>query len=398
MKRKNSIAVPILLIVIGILFIVGGLLIPLISENDKEVRSDLYVVPGTVEGTYGIARSDGTMLAQAMYTKIAMGDNIIYLKDTKASYLYNLENNTQAKLDGNETDIIFPKDKEGTYIGKYILKYGADESSAVYRVVDSKGEKVLDKDYASISEVYVAIGANLVDSAKGVEKSVLGADKTLVKALNYLTEDGKYQYIVKNNATQNTMYGIVDETGKIIVPLEYTIIETQEGKNSAVTAKKNNKLYVIPASGTPIEIATDFEADITGEGYIIQKRGSTANKLYNLKGEVVIDQIFDYPITAVTLNSKTTSYLLIENGTTGKWKMYDLEDTQKSVKEYSNINTEYLKDKKLGETSTSFIYVKNSANYVVDLETFSEYKLKIATPITAPLEPGYKVGNVEEQQ
>ena len=398
MKRKNSIAVPILLIVIGILFIVGGLLIPLIAGNNKETRTDLYVAPGATEGTYGIARADGTMLAQAIYTKIAMGDNIIYLKDTTASYLYNIEDNTQVKLDGNETDITFPKDKEGIYLDKYILKYGADESSALYRVVDSTGKKVLDKDYASISEVYVAIGANLADSEKNIEKSVLGTDKTLVKALNYLTEDGKYQYIVKNNATQNAMYGIIDETGKIIVPLEYTIIETQEGKNSAVTAKKDNKLYVIPASGTPIEIATDFEADITGEGYIVQKRGSTANKLYNLKGEVVIDKIFDYPITAVTLNSKTTSYLFIENETTGKWKMYDLEDTQKPVREYSNINTEYLKDKKLGETSTSFIYVKDTANYVVNLETFSEYKLKIATSITAPLEPGYKVGNAEEQQ
>lgn len=376
-------------LIIGILFIIGGLLIPILSGNKKEIRSDLYVVAG-LEGKYGIAKSDGSMLAQAIYTNIIMGKDVIYLKDTLKSYLYNLKDNTSIALDGMESDIIFPKNKDGEYIDKYILRFGTDEKSSIYRVINVKGEKTEGKDYSSIYEAYVAIGAKLLDSTKDLDINILGKDKTLVKILDYLTEDGKYQYIVKQTLSQTGMYGIIDETGKEIVPLEYTTIEQSEGNNSAVIAKKSDKIFVIPASGKAVAIESGFEADIKGEGYIIQKRGNTGNKLYNLKGEVVIDKIFSYPLETLTLNTALTSYLFVKDEKT-TWTMYDLKDPKKATKQYSNLNTEYLKEKTLGEISKSFIYVLTGVNYVVDLETFSSYKLGIATAIKAPLEPGYRL-------
>lgn len=388
MKKEKSIAGAVVVIILGILLIISGLLIPMLTGDKKEVRSDLYIIGGA-EGKYGIAKADGSIIAEVVYNNIIMGKDVIYLKNDTKSYLYDLKENTKTVLDGMESDIIFPKSKEGEYIDKYILRFGTDESSSVYRIINIKGEKVFDKDYSNIYEAYLAAGAKIIDSTKDLDSSILGKDKSLVKKLEYLTLDGKYQYIVKYNTVQNGMYGIIDETGKEIAPFEYTTIENGESKNLAVIAKKADKTYVIPVSGKPIEIESGFEADINGEGYIIQKRGTTANKIYNLKGEVVIDKIFNYPIETVTLNSKTTTYLFIKDEKTTKWKMYDLNDVQKPVKEYTNINTEYLKEKKLGDVSTSFIYAAGGINYVVDLETFNTYKLGIATTIKAPLEPGY---------
>lgn len=395
MKKQKSIAGAVAFIIIGILLIVGGITISMLGEKKKEVRSDLYVVAG-LEGKYGIARANGTMLAEAVYTKISMGKDVIYLKSDSKSFLYNLKDNTSVALDGMESDVIFPKDKAGEYIDKYILKFGAEENSSIYRVINIKGEKVLDKDYASIYEAYAAIQAKIIDPTRDIDKAILGTNKTLVKTLEYLTQEGKYQYIVKSNVGQSGLYGIIDETGKEIVPFEYTIIESVDGKNTAVTAKKDNKVFVIPQSGKAIAIDSGFEADIKEEGYIIQKKGSTANKLYNLKGEVVIDKMFSYPIQTLTLNSKTTSYLFIKDEKTLVWTMYDLKDIQKPVKTYSNINTDYLKEKKAGEISTSFIFVNAGANYVVNLETFVAYKLGITTPIVAAIEPGYILGTVKK--
>ncbi len=398
MKKKNSVAGAVVFIVIGIMLIIGGILIAMIDGDGKlneESRKDLYII-ASVDGKYGIARADGTMLANTIYSKISMGKDVIYLKDEQNSYLYNLKDGTTSELGGIETDIVFPKDKDGEYIDKYILKFGAEESSSIYRVVDIKGVKTLDKDFASIYEAYVNIGAKLIQNVVDIDKEVLGPDRSLVKTLNYLTEEGKYQYIVKSAIGQSSVYGIIDEDGNEIVPFIYETIEIQEGYNTAVVAKKNEKIFVIARSGKVIEIEPGFEADIKGEGYIVQKKGITANKLYNLEGQVVIDNIFNYPIQTITLNSKTTSYLFVNDEKTGKWTMYDLGNLENETKTYSNINLDYLNYKNPGEVSDSFIYIKDGFNYVVDLETFSEYKLGIATNIIAPLQPGYKIDNVQK--
>lgn len=390
MKKNKSIAGAVVIIVIGLLLIIAGLLIPLLETKKVVDRKDLYVVAG-VEKKYGIAKADGSMLVNAVYVKILVGKDIAYLKSDTNSYLYNLKDYTSVTLDGMESDVIFPKDKDGNYIDKYILQFGTDEKNSIYRVVDSKGKKVLDKDYASIYEAYIPINASLSSDSKYIDQAVIGKDNTLIKQLHYLTEDSKYQCVIKTGEGLNVKYGIIDEAGKQIVPLEYTSIETDGEINPVVIAKKENKIFVIPSSGTPIEIEQGFEVDIKGEGYIVQKRGSTANKLYNLKGEAILDKIFNLPIQAITLNSKTTSYLFIDDGK-DTWSMYDLKDLKKPVKKYTKVNSEYIKNKKPGEISTSFIYVKGGVNYMVDLETFEEYKLGIASAIIAPLEPGYVLG------
>lgn len=386
MQKKKSNAGAIAFLVIGILFIVGGISLSMLAKDKVARRTDLYVVKGAEE-TYGIAKASGEMLADTIYTKIIMGQDVVYLKSYSGSLLYDLKTGSKTTLDGMESSVIFPKNKEGEYIDKYILIYGSNEN--VYRSINIKGDKMLDKDYSSLSEICTAIGAKEEVPVQQIAKEVLLENRSVVKSLEYLTEKNRYQYIVKEDTKQPQLYGVMDEDGKIIIPFEYNKIETGEGKNTAVRGIKDDKTFVIPNSTIPVAIDSGFEADIDGEGFIVQKKGNTGNKIYNLKGEIIIDKIFSYPITTITLNSKTSSYLFIKQGETTNWLMYNLNDVKKSVKTFSNINTAYLKGKELSEISTSFVFTSGGANYVVDLETFSTYKLGITTVIVAPLEPGY---------
>lgn len=387
MHKTKNITPAVVVILIGIVCIGAGIAILIMGKTVVTTRTEMYVVAG-LEGKYGVYTAEGKVVVQPIYTNIIAGKDVMYLRSDSGSMLYNPETKTKVQLNGSETNIVFPKNKDGEYIDKYILKYGTGEQGEIYRIIDTKGERISSKDYTSLLEAGNSIGA-ITDNLENVvfDDIILGGNK-VVNILPYVTLEGKDQYIVKDEKEPDNFYGIMDENSKVIASIEYNSIEIGKGKNTAVIAKKDDRVFVIPVSGVPVEIDMGFEADIENEGYIIQKKGATANKLYNLKGEALIDDIFDYPIETITINSKTTSYLFIKAGE-ATWAMYDLEDVKTPPRRYSNINIDCFKNKKLSETSTSFMYKKLGANYVVDLDTFSEFKLGIEGAVVALLEPGY---------
>lgn len=401
MVNKNTI-IAIILIMIALTLIGLGVVIALKdlgnSPIDEKAAERLFVIQAN--SSYGVMTANGTVIAQPQFTKISRINNIIYLKSQNSSCLYNLTTKETIMLDGFENDIKYIKTETG-FSNKYILQYGATESDAIYRIIDEKGEKVTDKDFASISSIYSYL--DIIEPSNFTPKTVesTALSKSDVSAtLTYPSADGNSQYIIKETENGLTKYGIVDENNKQIVEPVFDKIEQIKDSNKACKATKGDLEYIILDNGTTIETQSGFEFDYSDDGYVIQKRGTTGNKIYNLNGDVIVDRIFTYPAQIVTLNSANAKYLLMQDEKTGLWSIYNMDTAEKLNAEFSNIVTGYLEEKDINVVNTSFMY-KNATSLIgVDLTTFDTFNINIPYTVVAPLESGstMDIGDVAEQQ
>lgn len=389
MANKNTI-IAIILIMIALTLIGLGIVIALkdlgTAPIDEKSSERFFIIEANA--SYGVMDANGTIIAQPQFSKISRINNILYLKSEAASYLYNLTTKETITLDGFENDIKYIKTDSG-FSNKYILQYGATESDAIYRIIDEKGVKITDKDFASISSIYSYL--ELTEPNKFTPKTVenTALSKTdIVATLTYPSPDGNSQYIIKKAEDKTTKYGIVDENNKQIVEPIFDKIEQIKNSNKACMATKGNLEYVILDNGTTIETESGFEFDYSDDGYVIQKRGTTGNKIYNLEGDVILDRIFTYPAQIVTLNSANAKYLLIQDEKTGLWHMYNMDTAEKLNAEFSNLITDYLVEKDVNIINTSFMY-KNATSLVgVDLSSFETFNINIPYAVVAPLESG----------
>ena len=340
MVNKNTI-IAIILIMVAVTLIGLGVVIAIKefqaqanAGNDSIER--IYLVQAN--GAFGVMSASGKTIAKPQYTKIARINDMLYLKSTNASYLYNLTTGKSVTLDGVETDILYIQGNDGL-LDKYILQYGETDSDAIYRIIDASGEKVSTKDFASVDAVYNFL--ELTPISNFIPKDVLSTslNKTdVVATLSYPTTDGKSQYIVKSG----DKFGIVDENNTPVVETTFDKIDQIKNSSKACTAIKGDSNYLILDNGNSIATESGFEFDYNGTGYVIQKRGATGNKIYNLNGEVVVDKIFSYPTKLVTLNGTNANYLLLQDDKSGLWSIYNIDTTEKLQAEYSNLVVDYL--------------------------------------------------------
>ena len=400
MVNKNTI-IAIILIMVAITLIGLGIVIaikdlkPTNTGNNDSIER-LYIIEAN--GALGVMNASGKTIANPQFTKVVRINNMLYLKAENISYLYNLINGETITLDGVENDFIYIKDSDG-FIDKYILQYGASESDAIYRLIDATGKKSTEKDFASINAVYSFLEIPSPDTfvAKDVADTSLNkAD--VVQTLTYPTKEGKSQYIIKSNNSGNTKYGIVDEDNIQIVETTFDKIEQIKDSNKACMAVKDDLNYVILDNGTSIETEEGFEFEYSDEGYVIQKRGTTGNKIYNLNGDVIIDKIFTYPTTLVTLNGANADYLLMQDTKTGLWNMYNMDTAQKLDAEFSNLVTDYFEKKDPNIINTSFMYKSNTSLVGVDLSNFETFNISIPYTVVAPLESGLKMDIADRPQ
>jgi len=401
MVNKNTI-IAIVLIIIAITLIGLGVVMALkdlnINPTQEDATERLFIVEAN--SAYGVMDANGKIIAQPQFSKVARINNILYLKSETASYLYNLTTKETITLDGYENDILYIKSENG-FLDKYILQYGATDSDAIYRIIDATGNKVTNNDFASVSAIYSFLELTEPNNFTPKDVTITTLDKAnVVATLTYPSKDGKSQYIVKQTDDGITKYGIVDENNKQIVEPVFDKIEQIKNSNKACMASKDNLEYVILDNGTTIETETGFEFDYSEDGYVIQKRGTTANKIYNLNGDIIVDKIFTYPAKIVTLNSANAKYLLMQDEKTGLWNMYNMDTAEQLDAQFSNLVVDYLYEKDTNVTNTSFMY-KNATSLVgVDLATFETFNINIVYSVVAPLESGLKMNiadKVEQQ-
>lgn len=392
MVNKNTI-IAIILIMIAITLIGLGVVIAIKDMTPQDTSEDLverlYIVQAN--NAYGVMTSTGKIVAQPQFSKIARINDILYLKANNTSYLYNLLTKETITLDGVESDILYIKGDTG-FLDKYILQYGNTSTDAIYRIIDNTGKKVTDKDFASIEAIYSFLELTAPDNFSPKDAKTTSLNTADISAtLSYPTQDGKSQYIIKKVDNGTTKYGIVDENNKQIVEPVFDKIEQIKDSNKACTAVKGTLNYVILDNGTSIETEQGFEFDYSEDGYVIQKRGTTGNKIYNLDGDVIVDKIFTYPAKIVTLNSSNAKYLLMQDEKTNLWSMYNMDTAQKLDAEFSNLVVDYLYEKDTNVINTSFMYKTATSLIGVDLSTFTTFNINIVYSVVSPLESGSKV-------
>lgn len=392
MVNKNTI-IAIILIMIAITLIGLGVVIAIKDMTPQDTSEDLverlYIVQAN--NAYGVMTSTGKIVAQPQFSKIARINDILYLKANNTSYLYNLLTKETITLDGVESDILYIKGDNG-FLDKYILQYGNTSTDAIYRIIDNTGKKVTDKDFASIEAIYSFLELTAPDNFSPKDAKTTSLNTADISAtLTYPTQDGKSQYIIKKVDNGTTKYGIVDENNKQIVEPVFDKIEQIKDSNKACTAIKGTLNYVILDNGTSIETEQGFEFDYSEDGYVIQKRGTTGNKIYNLDGDVIVDKIFTYPAKIVTLNSSNAKYLLMQDEKTNLWSMYNMDTAQKLDAEFSNLVVDYLYEKDTNVINTSFMYKTATSLIGVDLSTFTTFNINIVYSVVSPLESGSKV-------
>lgn len=392
MVNKNTI-IAIILIMIAITLIGLGVVIAIKDMTPQDTSEDLverlYIVQAN--NAYGVMTSTGKIVAQPQFSKIARINDILYLKANNTSYLYNLLTKETITLDGVESDILYIKGDNG-FLDKYILQYGNTSTDAIYRIIDNTGKKVTDKDFASIEAIYSFLELTAPDNFSPKDAKTTSLNTADISAtLSYPTQYGKSQYIIKKVDNGTTKYGIVDENNKQIVEPVFDKIEQIKDSNKACTAVKGTLNYVILDNGTSIETEQGFEFDYSEDGYVIQKRGTTGNKIYNLDGDVIVDKIFTYPAKIVILNSSNAKYLLMQDEKTNLWSMYNMDTAQKLDAEFSNLVVDYLYEKDSNVINTSFMYKTATSLVGVDLSTFTTFNINIVYSVVSPLESGSKV-------
>lgn len=403
MINFKTILAIIILIIGGTLISFGVYIVMTEGKNTAIINEELYVI--ATETGYGVANSKGKKIIAPKYREIARVGESIYVKGANnKSYLYDIESKKYHELNGLETNIYQVEDSDGNILDQYILKYGIDPKNNIYRVIDSEGIKVSEKDYSNILEAYEEIGGippayvmQHIKKETTTKPVIEGA--TIVTELLYRTDSGDKQYIVKLKK-EGTLeeYCIMDSEGSELSD-KYDKMTTIPNSSEGVLAQNTEGSFVILKDGKTIEIENGFEVEVGKNGYIIQKKGDIATKIYNRDGQVIIEQIMKYPLNIASFNNGENKYLAIQNDKTKLWSIYDIEACEKQEKEYANLQIAYLQsvgeknpvDSRNIAQNTSFIYITNNKIKGVRLEDFKEFNIKIKAKVIAPLDKGFKI-------
>ena len=378
--------VSVVIILIAILMIIyrtpsnGG------KNNSQTEQNNLYFVTENEETGYGISKTDGSVLLKPEYSQIARVDDSVYLKAKNDSYLFFLSDGKSVSLGGKESEVYFAYDKDEKMLPYYILRYGESEQTSIYRIFNIKGIRHDTKDFSTLNEAYKFLNAKEVFKAAVAPASITSI-YNVISTLNYPTSEGKTQYVVTKIENKEGLQGLVDESGRIILEPTYKKISSIQGSINGLKAETENKTFILLVSEKLIEVESGFEFQ-TANTYVMQKRGNTVNKIYNLFGEVVVDGIYNVNEDLTPLNLKTgISYMLVQEKV-GTFSLYNITNNKKVDNEYTDVVLEYIPSYLPGTKNTAFMYKNNQVYYAVDLDNLKSYKLNVTSTILSPLDLG----------
>ncbi|MDF2866079.1 MAG: hypothetical protein K0R72_897 [Clostridia bacterium] len=396
MTDKKTILI--LILIASLVAILVGVLIFIYSgpkdtgkANNQIEQNNLYFVTEEVGVGYGISKTDGSVLLKPEYSQLARVDNSVYLKTAEDSYIYFLSDGKSVSLGGKESEVYFVYDKENKLLPYFIFRYGETEQASIFRIFNNKGIRHDTKDFASLNDAYKFLNAKEVFKSTIASTSI--TDKyAVISTLDYPTIDGKTQYIVSKIDDLSKLKGLVDEDGRVILEPVYTNLTAISGSKNAIKAEKDTKTYIFLSTEKLIEVESGFEFT-TSDGYFIQKKGNTVNKIYNLSGEVTIDGIYNLKDDLTPLNLKNGAAYMLVQEKKAVYSLYNVTGNKKVEGEYSNVVLDYITNYSVLAKNTSFIYNSNGKYYAVDVDTLKSYEMTIKSKIFSPLDLGniYKI-------
>lgn len=356
------------------------------NNNTQLEQNNLYFVTESEGVGYGICKTDGTVVLKPQYSQMARVDDSVYLKSADESYIFFLNDGKSVTLGGKESEVYFVYDKENKLLPYFIFRYGESEQTSIYRIFNNKGIRHDTKDFSTLNDAYKFLNAKEVFKPVTVPSNISDL-YTVVSTLTYPTSEGKTQYIVTKKEDSTKFQGLVDESGRIILELTYKSLSPILGSENAIKVEKEDKTYIFLSSEKLIEVESGFEF-VTSNGYFIQKKGNTVNKIYNLSGEVVVDGIYNLNEDLTPLNLKTgTSYMLVQEKKE-VYSLYNITTNKKSDNEYSSAVLDYMSSYSGLGKNTAFIYKDKETYYAVDLNSLKSYKMNITTNVFSPLDLG----------
>lgn len=403
MQKRQRIAI---IIIIFAILILGFAILLIIIEGTKAQKnqkieiyneSDIYILT-EYDDKYGISKIDGTNIIEPKFDQISRVGNFVYLKNEKESFIYSLEKGTYQNLDGKETEVTLEySSTDNTLLPYFVLRYGSDEQSAIYRIYNEDGTKYSSQDYTNLKDIQKLLKAKTEFTSVTFPEN-LAKDYNLSNQIPYKTIDNKNQYIVtkKDSNTINATKGVIDETGKVILDFKYKNIDVvKNDANALKLTDTDNNDYIFTKDQKLGKIDNGFDIyGINGGGYL-QIKGNTVNKIYDSKLTVAADGIYTYPDDFTFAMNKDHKLLLLLKKSDQKYYLYNLTDSKIEIESYNNIFVDYLKTY-TGEYRNSAILFKDAKGnlYILDLSNLKTAKVLVpADYVSSPLDYGILYGS-----
>ena len=296
MKRKITIIVAIILVIILSIFIRNKVVESRVKYKIEEVEKYTYVKYR--EGDkYGIIDRNGNIIVDAKYSNID-------IPNPERDLFICYESEDKSVVLNSNKDIIFEKYNRIEPISlkniastlcyeKSTLKY---EKDGLYGLIDFNGKEITKNEYSSIENLQSTEGKFLVckndkygvinlNGVKLVEPKYDG-----VITDNYYTDDTKYEkagFIVSNTTDDGYRYGYIDYKGKTILGVEYNNIIRITAKKDLYFIASRNGQYGLYKAGKEL-IKPEYQSiSYTDNGaVIIEKNGEFG--IANIKGDIKV--------------------------------------------------------------------------------------------------------------
>lgn len=368
-----------------IVYILPSIGVEEVLSDDDSVLEELYYVSQSETG-YGICNGLGETIITSEYSSIARVSDSVFLKSEVGTYIYFLDDDTYIELGGKEQEVFLAYDFDKNIMPYFIFRYGDTTSNSVYRIYTEDGEKMDDKDFASLDAAYDYIDA--INSFTPISTDELSEEITekyeKITPISYASKDGLSQYIVQSDSK---LYGIIDEEGRVILETKATSITMADDSISGIIIVMDSSTYILTDIEKLIEVDNDFEYVIE-DNYIIQKKGNTVNKIYTKFGNILNSNVYDYTSDLISIETESGECYLLLQESTNKYEIYDMVLGIKLEYQYENIITNCFSSYNSYVKIHSLIYSDSNTYKTVDFSTMKVYDIVITQNIYSSLDSG----------
>lgn len=335
----------------------------------KNIASDLMyeksVLKFESDGKYGLINLDGKQILKPDYNSIEglsyKEGELLVQKDEKCG-IVNIKGNELVKCEYDKisVDNYYTEENNYKYAG-YIVGIKTEEGYR-YGYINVNGKLLLDTQYNEISRI-----TDIKDDKNIYLISAKNGQYGLTKNGEELT-DNEYQSMTYNPnmnvivVEKSKKYGVINLSGKVIVPIEYNQIDIN---GMYMYATKEQGTVVFDSEGNEAKINVDLVRIKTeNENYIITintKNGQTNYGVIDKQGKQIIEEEYSY------IEYLFENYFIASNKE-GKLGIIDSKDNQKVELKYDAVQR--ISNKNMVQTIQSDI--KTTQIYSDKLEKVCE--------------------------
>ncbi|GEM_PF-742366 len=239
------------------------------------------VIPTIYERTHPFSEGLAEVKRGDKFGYIDYDGNIVLPLEYTSSQPFRGGYAAVSKIDGNGIEIYGIIDKKGNFNEVKGAKSISAFNNGVARA------------WRDFGEIYIDVNGNEVKDTEAVNDEIA---KRYDKVSNY--KEGRAVVVDEVWPEWQNKYGVVDEEGNIVIPVEYSYIyDYCEGMTSANLNRGKNAYFDIEGNKVTsfrYDITRDFHEGVAVVGIGSYKDGSLAEGVINKHGNEIIPLIFDF--------------------------------------------------------------------------------------------------------